>query len=219
MKFWELISVFRSEEDNLIKVFERDNWSKYRNQYNNFDNLVINQDRTILDEVIPFDLAKEVCEISKMKFYLFYKENPNRLRTWVRETDEEYEVVTPLDILLRFGGKFIEETLEYGSSYVIPKVLGKNIEVLGTFNLTQIGMLSILRTENGKLNDNQIITSLDNSREWIIVNEPVMFLKPMSASIKRNQQIEQGIVQYIIKPIKGNEKPIDKEILKLKEEY
>ena len=218
MKFWELISGFRSEEDNLIKVFERDNWSKYRNQYDNFDNLVINQDRTVLDEVIPFDLAKEVCEISKMKFYLFYKENPNRLRTWVRETDEEYEVVTPFDILLRFGGKFIEETLEYGSSYVIPKVLGKNIEVLGTFNLTQIGMLSILRTENGKLKENQIITSLDNSREWIIVNEAVMFLKPMSASIKRNQQIEQGIVQYIIKPIKGNEKPIDTEILKLKEE-
>lgn len=123
MKFWELTSGFRSEKDNLKKVFERDSWSKYRNQYDNLDNLVKNQDRTILDEVIPFDLAKEVCELSKMKFYLFYKEHPIRLSTWVSETDKEYEEVTSLDILLRFGGEFIEETIEYGSSYVIPKKL------------------------------------------------------------------------------------------------
>ncbi|MDR7211682.1 hypothetical protein [Flavobacterium piscis] len=112
MKFWELTSAFRSETDNLKTVLEKPIWTKYKTYFDNFDSLVKRQDRKILDEEIPFDLAYEVCQLSKIKFWLYYKRHPHLLTTWKQGIDEPFEEVSALDILTRFGGSFIEETLE-----------------------------------------------------------------------------------------------------------
>jgi hypothetical protein len=213
MKFWELTSAFRTETDNLKSVLSKDNWVKFKSQYDNLSQIIQRQERLILDENIPFQLAKEVCELSKLKFYLYYKNIPYSLTNWKQGTDEPFEVVSALDILLRFGGTYIEETLERSISKVSPRQLGNHIEVLGAFNLTSIGMIAFLRTENSILKENEIISSMDNSRTWIVIEEAFMFVDPYSAYEKQERQKEQGIRQYLIEPITGKDKPLDTELL------
>lgn len=70
---------------------------------------------------MKIDNILEVCELSKLEFYLYYNKIPHRLTTWKHNTGEEFEVVTASDILFRFGGHFIEETLERSISEVQPK--------------------------------------------------------------------------------------------------
>jgi hypothetical protein len=216
MKFWELTSAFRSETDNLESVLAKDSWTKFKSQYDNLKEIVQRQDRQILDEEIPFQLAKEVCELSKLKFYLYYKDTPHRLASYQQGNDTPFEEISPLDILIRFGGSYIEETMERTMSDVIPRKLGDHIEVLGAFNVTNRGMIAFLRTETSKLTENEIITSLDNSREWTVIKEPFMFIDPYSAYEKQERQKDQGIRQYIIEPTVGNGKPLDAELLKRK---
>jgi hypothetical protein len=216
MKFWELTSAFRSETDNLKSVLLKDSWIKFKSQYDNLNEIILRQDRQILDEEIPFQLAKEVCELSKLKFYLYYKDTPHRLASYQQGGDTPFEEISPLDILLRFGGSYIEETMERSMSDVMPRKLENYIEVLGAFNLTNRGMIAFLRTETSKLTQNEVISSLDNSRMWTVVEEPFMFVDPYAAYEKLERQKEQGIRQYIIKPIVGTEKPFDTELLKRK---
>jgi hypothetical protein len=216
MKFWELTSAFRSENQNLVSVLSKNNWTRYKIHFNNLEEIVQLQNRIILDEEVPFELAKEVCEISNLKFYLYYKNIPHRLASYKQGNDTPYEEVSAIDILLRYGGSYIEETMERTECDVMPKKLGNDIEVLGAFNLKGIGMIAFLRTENGKLNDNQIITSLDNLREWTVIKELFIFVDPYSAYEKQERQKEQGIRQYIIEPKSGGNKPIETEILKIK---
>ena len=216
MKFWELTSAFRSEENNLVSVLSKSKWTKYKIYFDNLDSLVQKQDRVILDEEIPFELAKEVCELSKLKFYLYYKYTPHRLASYKQGNDSPFEEISSLDILLRFGGSYIEETMERTMSDVLPRKLNNNIEVLEAFNLTGIGMVAFLRTEHGKLKDNQIISSLDNLREWTVMREVFSFTTPYSSYEKQERQKEQGIREYILEPNTGVGKPIATEILKLK---
>lgn len=215
MKFWELTSAFRSETENLKTVLEKPVWTKYKSYFDNLDSLVKKQDREILDEEIPFDLAYEVCQLSKIKFWLYYKRQPHLLTSSKQGTDEPFEEVSALDILTRFGGSYIEETLERSIADVTPRQLENDIEVLGSFNLTNIGMLAILRTEKSILNPNTTICSLDNLRQWTVVREALMNVSPLSAQLKMDSQNEQGIRQYVIKPTIGTDKPIPTEILKL----
>jgi hypothetical protein len=215
MKFWELTSAFRSETDNLKSVLENYRWKKYQNYYENLNSIVAKQDRNVLDEEVPFHLAKEVCELSKLKFYLYYKDNPHCLSSYQQDTDQPFEELSSLDILIRFGGSFIEETLEKSTSEVTPRKIGNDIEVLGVYKLTNIGMMAFLRMENNYLKKDDIITSLDNTRQWKVIEEPFMFIDPYEAYEKRERQIEQGIRLYRILPMDGSGKPKEMEILKL----
>ncbi|MDB5249525.1 MAG: hypothetical protein JWQ40_3919 [Segetibacter sp.] len=58
-------------------------------------------------------------------------------------------------------------------------------------------MIAFLCTENSKLEDNTIICSLDDSREWTIIRT-FMFATPYSACEKQERQKEQGIRQYTL---------------------
>ena len=216
MKFWELISAFRSETENLNSVFLNPQWTKYKSHYHNINQIAQRQNRQVLDEEIPFELAKEVCEMSKLKFYLYYKDTPHRLASYQQGNDTPFEEVSSLDILLRFGGSCIEETVERTISEVVPRKLDNNVEVLGAFNLTNRGMFAFLRTENSILVANELISSMVNTRVWTVLKEPFMFVNPYSAYEKQERQKEQGIRQYIIKPILGMDKPLDTELLKRK---
>jgi hypothetical protein len=197
----------------LKTILSKDCWTKYRIQFENLNKISQQQDRQILDEEIPFQLAREVCELSKLKFYLSYSDIPHRLTTWKPDNQKPIEEVSSMDILLRFGGSYIEETLERSYSEVLPRKIDNNVEVLGVFNITNIGLLAFLRTENGKLSDNQVLCTVDNLREWTVLKEAKMFLSPLSAFQKQEHLKEQGINQYIIKPTKGTDRPFDTEVL------
>lgn len=218
MKFWELTSAFRTEKENLKKVFAKDCWQKYRIAYENLDHIIAHQDRQILDETIPFQLAKEICELSKLKFYLDYQEIPHRLYAREQENPEEYEVLNASEVLRQFGGHFIEEALEYGVAYVTHKAIGENIEVRAVFELSQIGMIAFLRTTNGPLNKGQRLTSMDEQRSWTVLEEPFVLIDPYSAHLKREHQAKQGIRQYRILPLNESGKPKETELLKIDSE-
>lgn len=216
MKFWELISAFRSEKENLNSVLDKPEWKEYKVQFQNIDEIVNQQNRKVLDKEIPFQLSKEVCEKSELKFYLYYEKKPQMITSWKKGNDEKFEIVTPLDILLRYGGRFIEETLERSISEVQLKVIGNDVEVLGAFNITNRGIIAILRTENSKLMNGEIIYSEDQKRKWEILEETFMTASPFSAYQKKESQKEQGIRDYLIKSLNNEGKPIEKEILKRK---
>ncbi len=215
MKFWELISSFRTEKENLQKVLSNQKWVTYKLCYDKIDKTQNFTDRELLDKEIPLELGKEVCELSKLRFFLHFKEKPHILRLNQLGSSENYEIVSPLDILLRFGGTYIEETLEYGSARVFTRELGQDIEVLGAFNLNKIGMVAFLRSNNN-LSKKDTLYSNDDLRAWVIVEEHFPFVTPSSASEKIERQKQQGIRQYILEPLIGSDKPKDTELLRRK---
>ena len=112
MKFWQLISSF--EKENLDSVFGKPKWDKYRKYFANYYLIVTEQDRTILDSDIPAELAEELCLVSDKKFYLY--------------NQDEFEQINCLAVLTRFGGEYIEETIEKGSSIVVNEEIVINDE-------------------------------------------------------------------------------------------
>ncbi|WP_118974208.1 hypothetical protein [Taibaiella koreensis] len=215
MKFWELIAAFRNETDNLKSVLQQQRWRKYQICYCNLEAIQAMQDKRILDEDIPFQLAKEVCELSELTFFLYYREEPHRLSKNKLDTDQPFEQLSPYDILVRFGGAFIARTIENGVSEVMPGVIGNDIEVLAVYKLTNIGMMAFLRMDNGFLKKGDQIGSLDNLRQWTVLEEPFILVDPYEAKEKRERQKEQGIRLYKILPMNGSGKPQETEILKL----
>ena len=216
MKFWELISAFRSEKQIIEAALAKPQWTGYKGQYDDFDQLVNNQNRKILDADIPFDLAYDICSKSELVFWLNYRVVPNHLTCSKQNDDEKLERILPAEILVRFGGAAIEDALEYGSTYVTPRYLNGEIEVIGSYNLTNIGILAILRTENDLQLPGKHIYSTVSSNEWFVKSTPFMFVDPISAHLKMEAEKKQGIIHYIIKPVIGNEKPYPGELLKLK---
>ncbi len=71
MKFRELISAFRSGRDILEFILGKPQWKEFGDHFKNFTSLVKEQNRTILDQQVPYELIKEVCQMSKLKFYLY----------------------------------------------------------------------------------------------------------------------------------------------------
>lgn len=114
MKFWELISAFRSERDILEFILGKPQWKEFGDHFKNFTSLVKEQNRTILDQQVPYELIKEVCQMSKLKFYLY----DTNLRSTKLFGDDNFEELSSLEVFLRYGGECIEEVFEYGSMVV-----------------------------------------------------------------------------------------------------
>jgi len=216
MKFWQLTSAFRSETENLKLVLQGQKWKIYKSYFDNLDSSINRQDRAILDIEIPFDLAYEVCKKSQLKFWLYYRRTPQIISTWQEGTDEPFEEISASEILTRFGGSVIEDAFEKSYSDVTPRNLYGKVEVINAFNLTHIGMLALLRTEDNLELIGKELVSTDGQRQWVVLNKPSMYIDPVSAYLKMKSQEEQGICQYIIKPLIGQDKPTPSEILTLK---
>jgi len=117
MKFWQIVSSFEPE---IVKsVLKKPEWAKFKNYYDNHNQLVIQKNRKILDEIMPIKLTKEICSKSNLKFYLYGNENKLNLRINKLDKNEKYQQLNSLEVFKRFGGEFIEESIEKGSSIVI----------------------------------------------------------------------------------------------------
>jgi hypothetical protein len=213
MKFWELTSAFRAEPDILKQVLSQNKWNDYYRQYKRLDEIVKKQKRDILDEELPFELCYEVAERSNLEFWLSFDEKPQVLYNY-RPNIEHMERLSPSEILIRFGGDKIEDAGERSSTTVQPRPLNGQVEVIGSFNLSVVGLLSILRTEKDPLAPNCIMATFDAAKRWTVTKElNEMSLTPFSAYEKLEAQRKQNIRQYLISGNGHSEKPKPGEIL------
>ena len=111
MKFWELISAFRSERSVFDAVFAEHSDHGFSAHYANFDTLVSAQNRDVLDSVVPQELLLLIASRSKQKFYL---SADGTLR--LAHPAMEVRILTALDVVERFGGSVIEEVHAFGSA-------------------------------------------------------------------------------------------------------
>ena len=117
MKFWQIVSSFEPE---IVKsVLEKPEWTKFKNYYDNYNQLVNEQNRKILDEIIPIKLTKELCSNSNLKFYLDNRDEQLNLRINKLDKNEKYQQLNSLEVFEKFGGEFIEESIEKGSSKLL----------------------------------------------------------------------------------------------------
>ena len=124
MTFWELVSCFRggAETEILRSVVGSAHWrDRYREDLLNFDALVERQRRDILDQPVPLELTREICERSSAKFVLW--PGASTLceylpRSYAYEQQAELPKLTILEVHERYGPAAIEEVREYGSARV-----------------------------------------------------------------------------------------------------
>ena len=112
MKFWELTSIFRSEKVLLKQTLNQNKWQKYFDNYMNLDHIVKVQNRNILDEEIPDDLANEVCAKSQIKFWVYPQMLPPCLSSYKFADTNPVNELSILDAFKNFGGHKVEEALE-----------------------------------------------------------------------------------------------------------
>lgn len=218
MKFWELTSAFREEPNILRTVLMQDKWTKYYDHYKRLDDIIQKQERNILDEELPFDLCYEVADKSNQEYWLSFNELPQVLYNY-RPDIEDLERLRPSEILIRFGGDKIEDAHERSMTDVKPRPLNGNLEVIGSYILTTVGLLSILRAEQSNVTDNCLISTLDNTKRWKVKGEfKQLFVDPYSAYEKIEAQKKQNIRQYLLSSIGHGYKPKPGEIVKVIEQ-
>ena len=215
MNFWQLTSIFKSEREMLESTLNNPRWEKYYQQYIVIKSILDQQDRVILDEVIPFELAKTICQKSKLEVYLYYQQNPPLLITQKTNSLGKHELLRAEEVFIRFGSTPLEDLLENGRVQVYPKPLHGKVEVLGAYNLTNLGVLAILRSELYPLPAGMLLSSPNGAMSWDVHKEANMLITPYAAHQKRESQRDQGIGHYLITPISlpENTKPIEGELL------
>lgn len=88
--------------------------------------------------------------------------------------------------------------------------------MIGSYNLTAVGLLSTLRTEINRLPDNCILTTPDGTKQWKVKGEyKPLVVDPYSAYEKLEAQKQQNIRDYLLDGIDHNDKPRPGSLLKL----
>jgi hypothetical protein len=108
MKFWELVSVCRSEPQVLQRLSENPAWADYLAWTADFDRLVDAQDRSKLDAVVPDDACRHVLAGSSKTYYL----SDGYLRVTARDSADQ--ILNSVDVFNTYGGGRLEEVQEAG---------------------------------------------------------------------------------------------------------
>jgi hypothetical protein len=117
MKFWEFITVFRSENLHYdINIFEElldlRHWEFLKNWYNNIDNLVLKKTREELDYMLPYDFCIEAFSRSQRKYYLIEDTYLTTCHSEYPEPSKPYIILTALEVFKRYGGSCMVEVQE-----------------------------------------------------------------------------------------------------------
>ena len=106
LKFWQLVSICRSDRSALAALLARPEWGVYEQWLEDFEALVERQDREALDARLPPDMVCAALQRLDIRLYL----SGRRLRATMPgrplAITEAWE---------RFGGQAVEDALEYGS--------------------------------------------------------------------------------------------------------
>ena len=124
MKFWEVIAGFRDgvEAEIVRSVLGSPPWrDRYWVHLLNFNVLVDTQRREILDQVVPLELTREICQRSPARFVLW--PTASNLREYLAPSHGYKEQanlpkLTILEIHDCYGPAIIEEIREHGSAGV-----------------------------------------------------------------------------------------------------
>jgi hypothetical protein len=121
MKFWEAVCAFREFETELEAVFCSERWrDTYGRDFLRFDEIVRNQERSILDGPLPVELTREIARrCDRMQFSFSPESGCLRLTSPALVADSRTITLSALDVHDRFGGSAIEEIVEKGSITVI----------------------------------------------------------------------------------------------------
>lgn len=122
MKFWALVSTFREEKDVLMNVIIRPEWELYFSWYKNYDTLVKEQKRELLDAEMPVEFCLSVLSACNWKFTLCENRfGQGKVLARVLEDDESCVMLTATDVYMRFGGDSLADIQEYGVCYIHEK--------------------------------------------------------------------------------------------------
>lgn len=108
MKFWQVTSIFRDEEDILVKVFSRHKEFKYLEYFNDLDNIIEKQKRDILDAEIDEGVLMEVCALSKKIIYLTTTEH----ELYLYKTTTSIGQIPILKAVELYEHDYVEEVFE-----------------------------------------------------------------------------------------------------------
>ena len=111
MKYWELISIMRSDRGPLKELLGQEQWGLYQGWYADDCRIVHSQNRDILDAIIPEDLAMAAMELCPERFqveegYLFH----------VSMGTGPSASISALDAYKQHGATTIEDALERGNA-------------------------------------------------------------------------------------------------------
>tara|TARA_R110002095_G_scaffold2253_3_gene9397 strand:+ start:609 stop:947 length:339 start_codon:yes stop_codon:yes gene_type:complete len=109
MKFWQLVSVCREKPYLLKKTLEDPQWTEYLELYNIFDDLVENQVREKLHQIVPEELV--INALKRLNTRIYISEGYLRLRAYGTQDME----ITLIEVFNKYGGEYIEEVMEKGS--------------------------------------------------------------------------------------------------------
>ena len=108
MKFWELVSVCRTEPELLDRLAAKPDWAGYLQWYRDFDRLVQQQDRAKLDAELPADAVLQVLSGSRTNYY----QSEGFVRAKQHGPDDR--VLSAVDVVTLYGGSFLEDVSEAG---------------------------------------------------------------------------------------------------------
>jgi hypothetical protein len=116
MRFWELVSAFRSLDGVLERVLNSPPWRAiYADSLRQIDALVLRQDRSVLDASVPLELSRSISALDPRRWTF----DPVTGVLRARMASEPGEALTTLQVHDRFGGSCIEEVCERGSVTVM----------------------------------------------------------------------------------------------------
>jgi hypothetical protein len=116
MTLWELASAFRSESSMVQKELDRTGYTDLAGWHRNLTEHIRHRNRIALDAVVPDDLCRRIASRSRMQFSL--SSDGWLCVTGYLGAPDEVELLSALDVLVRYGGRCLEELQEYGSCRV-----------------------------------------------------------------------------------------------------
>lgn len=111
MKFWALVSCFRSQKELLESVLSLPEWNYYYEQYLNYPDLVEKQKRDILDMVLPDDLCRSVLVKCEWKYVVNGLE---LARIATKDIPQRHDTLSAIDVYNKYGGDCLEDVEEFG---------------------------------------------------------------------------------------------------------
>ena len=118
MTFWELVSAFREEPGLVQDELAHSRWAHFAAWYANLDEHVRQQNRDVLDAIVPDDLCRRIASRSTLQFTISQD-------GWLRSASQSGPVegrqsLSAFDVFVQFGGTCLEDVQEFGSCRVSP---------------------------------------------------------------------------------------------------